>query len=235
MNVPDAITGWLPLIGQGRWFAALPPGRQQALLQAAIVQRIPAGAALFRRGDANSGLYCVLEGAFLAGAVSANAREATLAMLEAPQWFGEIAFFDDGPRTHDAEARVASRVLLVPRAALQRLLATDPEWWHHLGQLLAEKVRALFVSLEDMAILAAPQRVARRLLAMANGHGMLAPGIVRPTIAVNQEQLGAMLSLTRQTISEVLRDFEAQGWLKRRYGAIELLDLGALDRIGQAL
>ena len=70
---------------------------------------------------------------------------------------------------------------------------------------------------------------------MAHGHGMLAPGIVRPTIAVNQEQLGAMLSLTRQTISEVLREFEAQGWLKRRYGAIELLDLDALDRIGRAL
>ena len=130
---------------------------------------------------------------------------------------------------------MASRVLLVPRAALQRLLAADPQWWHHLGQLLAEKVRALFVSLEDMAILAAPQRVARRLLAMAHGHGMLAPGIIRPTIAVSQEQLGAMLSLTRQTISEVLREFEARGWLKRRYGAIELLDLDALDRVGQAL
>ncbi len=47
--------------------------------------------------------------------------------------------------------------------------------------------------------------------------------------------LGAMLSLTRQTVSEVLRDFEAHGWLKRRYGAIELLDLDALGRIGETL
>ena len=73
-------------------------------------------------------------------------------------------------------------------------------------------------------------RVARRLLAMVTGHGMLAPGITHLTIAVNQEQLGAMLSLTRQTISEVLREFEAQGWLKRRYGAIELLDTAADHR-----
>ena len=34
MNTPDAVAGWLPLIGRGRWFTALPPGRQQALLQA---------------------------------------------------------------------------------------------------------------------------------------------------------------------------------------------------------
>lgn len=234
MNAPEGIAAYRPLISQGRWFSMLPPERQQQLLDHAVIQRVPAGTALFLRGDANSGLYCVLEGALLVGAVSAGAREATLGLLEPPQWFGEIAFFDDGPRTHDAHARVASRVLLVPRPALHRLMAAEPQWWHHLGQLLAEKVRALFVSLEDMAVLAAPERVARRLLAMAHGHGMLAPGITHHTIAVNQEQLGAMLSLTRQTISEVLREFESQGWLKRRYGAIELLDLDALGRIGQA-
>lgn len=234
MNTPDALADCRPLIQQGRWFAALPPGRQQQLLDHAVIQRVPAGAALFLRGDANSGLYCVLEGAILVGAVSTGAREATLALLEPPHWFGEIAFFDDGPRTHDAHARVASRVLLVPRPMLHRLLATEPLWWHHLGQLLAEKVRALFVGMEDMTVLAAPPRVARRLLAMAHGHGMLAPGITHLTIAVNQEQLGAMLSLTRQTVSEALREFEAQGWLKRRYGAIELLDLDALGCIGQA-
>lgn len=235
MNTLSVIASYLPLIGQGRWFSTLPPERQQQLLAHAIVQKVPAGMALFLRGDANAGLYCVLEGALLIGAVSAGAREATLGLLEPPQWFGEIAFFDDGPRTHDAHARVASRVLLVPRPALQRLMAADPVWWHHLGQLLAEKVRALFVSLEDMAVLAAPARVARRLLAMANGHGMLASGLTHHTIAVSQEQLGAMLSLTRQTVSEVLRDFEAHGWLKRRYGAIELLDLDALGRIGETL
>ena len=233
MNAPDALTAYRPLIGQGRWFSTLPPERQEQLLEHAVVQKVPAGAALFLRGDANSGLYCLVEGSLLIGAVSADAREATLGLLEPPQWFGEIALFDDGPRTHDAHARVASRLLLVPRPALLRLLAAEPQWWHHLGQLLAEKVRALFESLEDMAVLAAPARVARRLLAMATGHGMLAPGITHLTIAVNQEQLGAMLSLTRQTISEVLREFEAQGWLKRRYGAIELLDTAALSRIGQ--
>jgi Mn-dependent DtxR family transcriptional regulator len=51
-------------------------------------------------------------------------------------------------------------------------------------------------------------------------------------VAVNQQQLGAMLSLTRQTVSEVLREFEARGLVKRRYGAIELLDWAALERVG---
>ena len=59
-------------------------------------------------------------------------------------------------------------MLLVPRWPCSSFAGGRPQWWHHLGQCLAEKVRALFVSLEDMAILAAPQRVACRLLAMAH-------------------------------------------------------------------
>jgi CRP/FNR family cyclic AMP-dependent transcriptional regulator len=56
------------------------------------------------------------------------------------------------------------------------------------------------------------------------------------TVQVQQDQLGAMLALTRQTVSEVLGDFEARGWLKRRRGCIDLLDPAALaqhaDRAG---
>ena len=102
------------------------------------------------------------------------------------------------------------------------------QWWLHLGRLLAEKSRALMLGLEQLAALPAPQRVATRLLALAEGHGMLAEGQAQRRLALNQEQLGAMLALSRQTVSEVLREFESRGWLRRGYGQIELLDPDAL-------
>ena len=123
------------LLQRGRWFASLPAAHRDALLTHAVLRRLPAGAMLFRRGDDNAGLYCVLEGAV---------------------------------------------------------------------------------------------RIARRLLALSQGHGMLAEGLAHRTVPVNQEQLGAMLSLSRQTVSEVLRDFEARGWVRRHYRAVELLDWQAL-------
>lgn len=222
-----------PLLERGRWFGALPAARRDALLAAAVLRRCAAGETLFLRGDANDGLYAVLDGAVRIGSAEASGREVTLAVLEPPHWFGEIALFDAGPRTHDAVAHTASTLLRVPLPALQMLLADDPAWWRHLGQLLAEKVRALFVGLEDLAALPAPPRLARRLLAIADGHGMLAPGVARRRVAVNQEQLGAMLALSRQTVSEILRDFEASGWLRRHYGEIELLDCMALEAVGR--
>ncbi|MBK6853238.1 MAG: Crp/Fnr family transcriptional regulator [Burkholderiales bacterium] len=231
----DARPSLLPRLLQGRWFASLGATQRQQLLAAARVLQLPAGAALFLRGEANCGLYCVLDGAVRVGAVSpAVDRNVMLALLEPPEWFGEIAFFDGGPRTHDAHARGPTTLLYLPRAALERLLADDPLWWQALGRLLAEKVRALFIGIEELTALPAPARVARRLLAMAQGHGMRQPNAAQRTLAINQEQLGAMLSLTRQTVSEVLGDFEARGWVKRRYGAIELLDAPALAAAGAA-
>lgn len=229
----QALAGLLPLLDRGRWFAGLPAGLRADLLAAGRLQRLRAGEVLFRRGDANTGLYGVLDGAIRIGAPTPDGREAVLGLIETAQWFGEIALFDRGPRTHDAEAVVPSRLLWIPRDRLETLLEAEPGHWRHLGGLLAEKIRAVFAGLEELALLPAPARLARRLLAMAQGHGMLAPGLAQRRIAVTQAQLGAMLALSRQTVSEVLRDFEARGWLARHHGGIELKDLAALQRAGE--
>ena len=183
---------------------------------------------LFSRGDSGEGLFAVLSGALCVGAVDAQGRELLLQVLGPPHWFGEITLFDGGPRTHDVWARGDTLLLQVPQAALQALVAEDPRWWQAFGRLLAEKSRALMLGLEQLAALPAPQRIASRLLALAEGHGMLAEGQACWQLALNQEQLGAMLALSRQTVSEVLRDFEARGWLRRGYGQIELRDPAAL-------
>jgi len=226
------IDDWLPVLQAGRWFAELGEPAQRALLAEARPLTLGAGEALFRRGDACDGLYAVLDGAVRIGAVDAAGRDLLLQVLSAPHWFGEIAVIDGGLRTHDVNARGDCRLLRVPMAALHTLLAEDPLWWRHLGRLLAEKSRALLAGLEQIAALPAPQRIAQRLLALADGHGMLAPGVVQRRLALNQEQLGAMLALTRQTVSETLRDFEARGWVRRGYGQIELLDPDALRALG---
>jgi CRP-like cAMP-binding protein len=223
-----------PLLRRGRWFAALPPAQQQQLLAGAVRVVLAPGQFLFRRGDDHSGLYCVLDGTVHVGAVDAAGRDIALGLLQSPQWFGEIAFFDGGPRTHDAVARDAATLLLVPRPVLAALLDAQPLWWRLLGQLMAEKLRALFAGLEDITTLPARQRIARRLLALSDGHGMLASGVALRQVAVNQAQLGAMLSLTRQTVSTVLRALEAEGLVRRHYGGIELLDAVALARLGAA-
>ena len=216
------------------WFGTLETPLQDALIGIAALRRLGAGEILFRRGDPPDGLYCVVEGTIRIGATSADGREALLAVLEPVNWFGEIGVFDRQPRTHDARADGNSTLLHMPQPALIALLDNAPALLHAVALLLTHKLRLTFTVLEETALLPAPVRVARRLLLMADGYGDLRLGS-RRVLRVPQEQLAQLLALSRQTVNQVLKDFQARGILKLAYGEIELLDFAGLREVAHKL
>ncbi|NQD93981.1 Crp/Fnr family transcriptional regulator [Pseudomonas sp. CrR25] len=215
---------------EGHWFGTLPGALQEALLDTAQVQRLDAGQRLFRRGDPPSGLYAVVDGAMRVGAVSRNGKEALLTLVEPPYWFGEISLFDGQPRTHDAFAEGPSTLLLVPQASLLALLERQPQYWRDFALLMSQKLRLAFIALEEMSLLPAAPRLARRLLLIAENYG---EGEPRRTIHLAQEQLALMLALSRQTTNQILKELQAQGILHLTYGEIEILDLERLRAAAQ--
>lgn len=218
---------YLPLLQGGRWFRAISPELQQALLGAAAVRRLAAGERLFSRGDAADGIYCVVAGAIRASGSAASGKEALLTYLEPPDWFGEIALIDGGCRTHDAWAGDVSTLLHVPAATLDTLLRAHPGYWRDIAAMVADKLRLAFIALEDLALMPGPQRLARRLLMIAEGYGNHVGDSPR-RLRIAQEELAAMVSLSRQTTNQILKDLEAQGALRLHRGGIELLDANLL-------
>ena len=219
------------LLLTGQWFSQLPITLQDELLAMAQLRRLEPGQRLFRRGDPPCGLYAVLEGAVRVGSISESGKEALLILVEPPHWFGEISLFDGQPRTHDAFAEGQATLLNLPQAPLLALLKQRPEHWRDFALLMCQKLRLAFIALEEMSLLPAPQRLARRLLMIAEGYGALAGR--RRVIQLAQEQLAMMLALSRQTTNQILKDLEAQGALRLNYGEIEILDLDLLKRAAQ--
>jgi CRP-like cAMP-binding protein len=216
------------LLRSGRWFAGLPDALQAALVGGAVVRRLPARGRLFSRGDEADGLYAVLDGGIRVSGASESGREALLTLLEPPSWFGEISIFDGQPRTHDAVAEGEALVLHVPRRALDAVLEAEPRYWRELGLLVTSKLRLAFVAMEDMALLPIAVRLARRLAMMAEGYGEREHQ--RRTVEVSQEQLAQMLSTSRQTANQLLKELAARGLIRLSYGTIEILDLAGLRR-----
>jgi CRP-like cAMP-binding protein len=83
-----------------------------------------------------------------------------------------------------------------------------------------------FINLEQLSLLPAPARLAHRLLMIAEGYGQLDEP--RRVLQLPQEQLAAMLSLSRQTTNQILKDLQGQGILHLGYGEIEILDVQRL-------
>jgi CRP/FNR family transcriptional regulator, cyclic AMP receptor protein len=217
-------------VQQGHWFSALPPALQAALLDAAQVQQLAPGQVLFRRGDKPCGLYAVVAGGMRIGAVSASGKEALLTLVEPPYWFGEISLFDGQPRTHDAFAEGPTTLLLVPQARLLALLDQQPQYWRDFALLMSQKLRLAFIALEEMSLLPAAPRLARRLLLIAENYG---EGEARRVLHLPQEQLALMLAISRQTTNQILKELEAQGIVRLTYGEIEILDLPRLRQAAQ--
>jgi CRP/FNR family transcriptional regulator, cyclic AMP receptor protein len=217
----------LAVLQSSEWFAALDPHFQRAVLGSSRVMVFAAGESVFRRGDPSDGIYCVISGAVRFGAIGQSGRESIVGLAEAPQWFGEIALFDGGARTHDASADITSTLLHLPLRHLTRILAEDPGAWQYIGRLLVQKLRIALSLLEDTALEPPRVRLARCLINLLEGYGQRKaepPYRVR----VSQERLGMMLSLSRQTVNELLRDLEQESSIQCQRGWVRILDPGRL-------
>lgn len=210
------------LLKAGRWFGGLPEPFSRLLLDAAVVRRLGKGEHLFSRGDAPSGLYAVVDGTIRASALGPSGKEILLAMLAPPMWFGEISVLDGQPRTHDAIAEDEVTLVHVGAAQLDAILAREPTWWRHLGVLVSSKLRLSFMVVEDIAM-PLGVRIARRLVLYAERYGEWTDRSSR-LVDVRQEQLATMLSVSRQTVNQALKELEAKGLVRLPYGKIEIVD-----------
>ncbi|EFQ65942.1 Crp/Fnr family transcriptional regulator [Pseudomonas lactucae] len=217
---------WYARLANGHWFSHLPVELQHRLLAAARLRALTAGQYLFKRGDPPCGLYAVLEGAVRISAVNAQGKEAVLSLVETPYWFGEICLFDNLPRTHDAQASGPCTLLQVPQAAMLDILETHPAYWRDVALLMSHKLRLSLINIEQMSLMPASARLAHRLLMIAQGYGEIDQA--RRTLQLPQEDLAAMLGLSRQTANSLLKALEQQGIIGLSYGAIEILDLKRL-------
>jgi CRP-like cAMP-binding protein len=228
VSSPDA-KRYQALLQAGRWFGGLPAELQEALMAAALPRQLSSGQHLFSRGDPPDGLFAVVDGAMRITATTEGGKEALLTIIEPPTWFGEICVFDGRPRTHDAVADEAALVLQVPQPALDAILEHEPRYWRDIGRLVAAKLRLAFVTMEDIASLPLAARLARRLVLMAESYGEWHDRS-RRVLEVRQEQLALMLSTSRQTVNQLLKDLAAQGLVRLAYGQVDIVDLEGLRR-----
>ncbi|OPA94888.1 Crp/Fnr family transcriptional regulator [Pseudomonas fluorescens] len=217
---------WHARLATGHWFSHLPESFQHSLLAHARLRQLAAGQYLFKRGDPPCGLYAVLDGTLRISAVSEQGKEAVLSLVELPYWFGEICLFDGLPRTHDACAVGPCTLLQVPQQALLNILDQTPQYWRDLALLMSQKLRLSFINLEHLSLMPASVRLAHRLLMIVEGYGDTEHA--KSVLQLPQEDLAAMLSLSRQTTNALLKDLQAQGVVRLGYGEIEILDVQRL-------
>jgi CRP-like cAMP-binding protein len=108
-------------------------------------QRIPQWTVVVKQGEPGDAMYFVLEGELRASVHNAG-RETILAAFAAGDFFGDLALFDNGPRSADVTANVDSTVLRLSAVSFSRLVREAPAlatpFLQATARTLAARIRA---------------------------------------------------------------------------------------------
>jgi CRP/FNR family transcriptional regulator, cyclic AMP receptor protein len=217
------------ILERNRLFRGLSAATIQQIAALAIRRVYPDGAIVFAQGDPGDALYGVVTGRIRISASTPGGKEMFLNIMEPGDTFGEIALLDGNPRTATASATAPAELLIILRAQFLALLQREPTLTIHLLQLLCQRIRWTSGWAEDSAMLAAPARLARRLLSLARLHGQNSGNGVQ--LLISQEEMGSFLGLSRQVVNQYLQGWKAKGWVDLGRGKITVVDETALQAV----
>jgi CRP-like cAMP-binding protein len=208
-EIPDAV----PL------FAGLSKQEREYLGSLLRVRQYSRDEVIFKEGDEGTGLGLIASGRVRMQLTGGNGRQVVINVYGPGEIFGELALLDGEPRSVDAIAQDAARVLWLQREDFAGLLDSHP---HAAMTMLASlrRPRPTTRSVQNTALRDVPAQLARVLLdlAMRNGRAV-EQGILIET-QQTQSELAAMVSAPRELVVKALRGFERQGLIGRHSNRI---------------
>jgi CRP-like cAMP-binding protein len=152
------------IAGQSRLIAGLPPEMADRLLDAAQVQRLRRGQALFHQGDAARAIHIMAEGWVKLYRIAPNGTEAVVGVMTRGQSFGEPIALRRAAYPVSAEATTACEIVAVPAQAFLDLLQAHPEAAISVLSATFLHLQGLVEQIEQLKARSGAQRVAEFLL-----------------------------------------------------------------------
>nr|WP_320132630.1 Crp/Fnr family transcriptional regulator [uncultured Holophaga sp.] len=211
------------------WYSEMPAHLSGPLLKQARIRRYRQSEQILQAGERARGMYCILRGLVLMTASSPNGKTTIPFSVEVQNWFGCIEVINGNPYPLNAIAATECELLFIPGSAVEALGRTSPELWFYIGRLLARQTLKIVNNLMELLYLPAPARVAKRLHALSLREGGPNGTYQLRTIHISHDQLGCMLSLSRQIVSKILKGFEKEELIICGYKCIDILSTEKLS------
>jgi CRP/FNR family transcriptional regulator, cyclic AMP receptor protein len=171
---------------------------------------------VFAQGDPSDSVMYIQQGTVRISVLSEAGKEAVIAMLGAGEFFGEGALAAQPLRIATATAIVASRILVVEKQEMIRVLHKQHELSDRfITHILARNIR-VEEDLVDHLFNSSEKRLARTLLLLARYGKDEDPMHVLPK--VSQEMLAEMVGTTRSRVNFFMNRFKKLGFIEYNGG-----------------
>ncbi len=206
---------------------------ERALEVAASVVRARSfdeGAVLFREGDVGDALYLLAGGLVKLSKVDLGGHEKTLALLQPPEFFGEMALLGHATRSATALALSPVRTYQLFRDDLERLLAAYPTVSLNLTTTLANRLRGMDDEAQVLSYKDAPGRVAFVLLRLYRS-GVVDLAEAGAVVRLTHQDLANLAGTSRETVTRALKALEREGVIETRPKEVTIVDAEGLEEV----
>lgn len=200
-----------------------------AMEQQITMSTCAAGKIFYMPEDSGEALFLLKKGRVQLYRISPNGKKLVVATLGAGAIFGEMSLVGQGMHHTFAEALDDCVLCIMNRADVERLLQEKPDVTFRFLEAIGSRVQQLETRLEDIAFKSISARLAALLLQLATEQGS--------QIQVNgytHQDLSEMLGTYRETITQTLNDFKADGLIDTGRKRVILRDQTALQQVAEA-
>jgi len=142
--------------------------------------------------------------------------------------FGELAMIDGLTRSASAVALGETVLYTMSRESFRQQMRQFPQLALNFMKILSQRVRYNTRQVDSLATMGVPQRLARKLLELAQDYGRVENSGVFIDMSLTQTNLASLIGATRESTNKSLREFRKQGWIRLDSGQISILDPDAL-------
>jgi CRP/FNR family transcriptional regulator, cyclic AMP receptor protein len=176
------------------------------------------GEMIFQRNPEDISIVGVCNGFLKADVVIEDGGRFLVDVLGPGEFFGFESVL--GGRTPDVTLRAACRttVAVLRGRSLEPVLHDNEALYRNVLCLMAVRYAHMFEQLQTRCMLDAEAALATRLARLLTRHGVPAPsgGVTLP-YRMSQEDLGALIGVTREAAGRVLRRWDRKGWVDLGY------------------
>lgn len=197
-------------------FNALPAELVAEFRLAGTIRSFRKNSVVIVEGEPAEALYVVVDGEVLVYVDDESGKLIELCRLGAGQYFGEL-ILGSAVRTASIRTLLPTRLCLVSRRDVERVIAARPQYAFLLIQNLIARIKDLTASVRSLALMDVYGRVARLLLESAED--VSGRQIVKH---MSQQAIADRVGASRSMINRIMQDLEAGGYIAATRGSIEL-------------
>ena len=222
---PSSKIGYLQMVDV---FQDLTEEEIEEIDRATTITACRKGRIFYMPEDTSEVLFLLKEGQVQLYRISPDGKKLVIGTVGPGAIFGEMALIGQGMHNTFAEATEDCVLLVMSRQDVERLLVTKPKVALRIFEELGSRLKDTEARLEEIAFRGIPARLASFLLQTADEQG------TDTVTGLTHQDLGEQIGTYRETTTQTLNTFKADGLIDIGRKRITILDRPGLERIAES-